>query len=500
MKKILVFFLVVSFFIPQTILADGMIIPPPDQNITQAQQRALIVHQNGIEDLIISLEFQGNAREFAWFLPVPDIPKIKKSDDSIFTKLGQITRPKKNLLEKLKGEDRYWPMPFFGGRPRAIPAEEKLKIIETKKVGILDVTVLTASSAVDLEEWLKDNGYQIPGKRAVAEVEAGELQPQINKARQIFQEYLDKGWYFVAAKIGTEFLKNVPEATPSPVPLVSPAPSKYFGQAHITPLQLTFKTEKIVYPMKISSLNDDSSPSVLLYLLADYKKRVPNYQYQYIAGQEEENFIFKTQYANKIQGSELKDWLPSVKDGYLTKLYASHVSPDQMREDLQFENAEDDRTVNTGQMTKKDWLILPLYLIVYGPIRILGLFTEGPVVYGDFFYQLGPIFPLILISFLGGAGVLWTLLFYFLLSRTRGRTKRAILYLLQFPGVWVLVNLLSLVFVIPCLIILVLLKVESQLILIHLLLKNNLGAVFFTAVFYLLQGRVHLIFKKRKNL
>lgn len=547
MKKIFVFLLLVSLIIPQVVRADGMIFPPPNQNVTQAQQKALIVHQNDKEDLIISLEFQGNASKFAWFLPVPNIPEIKRGEDEIFTKLGELTKPKKNLLEKIKGEREYWPMPLMGKDAAEVPTEEKVQVIETKRVGILDVTVLTATKAADLEEWLKKNGYQIPGDEfeeplATESIEAIELekaegesppdikyrprptpQPRINKTRQIFQEYLDKGWYFVAAKIATEFLEELPQPI-SPRPLLSPAPKvplpgeggkslgveseeaeigyyprppEYLGQAHITPLHLSFKTEKIVYPMKITSLGG-SSPSVLLYVLADHKKEVSNYQYEYGGENDEENkFIFKTLYAGEIKGKELKEWLQDVNDGYLTKLYASYLDPTQMKEDLRFENATDDKTVATGEMRKKDWLVLPFYLAIYGPIRILEWISRGPLGYYPS-SEIIPLVPLVLAGFLGGVSLVWIIAFYFLLARTSKRWLRVILYLLQFPGVWVLVNLLSLIFVIPCLVLMLFLKVDSGVTFVNLWLKNNFGAVFFTTLFYALQSRVHLIFKRKE--
>lgn len=517
MRKIIGTLLLIGFLLPQTVLADGIIIPPPDQNITQAQQRALIVHQSGVEDLIISLEVSGDASQFAWFLPVPEKPEIKRGDDEIFTKLAELTRPKKNLLDKIKGERKYYPVPLFGEIGRGVPEEEKVEVIETKRVGILDVSVLQATKAADLEEWLKENGYKMPDYPEglakpipLSEEEVfsppSEQRVAINRARQIFQEYLDKGWYFVAAKIATEFLEELPKVTPrlklplgveeKKMEMIYPVPPQYYGQAHITPLHLTFKTEKIVYPMKITSLSQDS-PSVLLYVLVDHKKTVSNYKYQYIQEEGgEENLIFKTKYAAKIRSEELKEWLPKAKDGFLTQLYASYLSSTQMGQDLRFENAKDDKTVNAGEMRKKDWLVLPFYFVIYGPIRILEWFAGGQA---DYYWPLGqllPIIPLIFISFLGGGGLLWVALFYFFLSRTRGRIKRAVLYILQFPGVWVLVNLLSLIFVIPCLIVLLLLKVEPGIMLIHLLLKNNLGVVFFTALFYALQAKIHLFSQK----
>lgn len=518
MKKILTFLLAVLLVAPQLVLADGIIIPPPDQNVTEAQQRAFIAYQGGVEDLFLTVEFSGDARKFAWLIPVPSRPEIKRGSDEIFTKLGEITRPKQNLLEKIKGVSAPYsllkgiaPEMGMGGGGRGV------EVIESKKVGILDVNVLTAISASDLEKWLKDNGYKVPGEEVPVmweeNVKERAIIPpeEISKTRQIFQDYLDQGWVFVAAKIAPEFLRKIPVPTGIPIPLkkesqteskpvvepgLMPAPPElippyYYQQAHITPLHLKFKTPKIVYPMKISSISN-SSPSILLYVLADNKKTVANYQNSYVE-KEEERMIFKTEYSAPIPAEELKEWLPEIKSGYLTKLYASYIYSDQMTEDLRFENAKNNKPVGTGEMTKKEWLLIPIYLLIYGPVRILGWFSQGP-----FWGVMPGFFPIVLISFVGSFGFIWVLIFYALLSRARRKVFRLLLYFLQFPGVWALVNFLSLVFVIPAWFIMTLFGVDLQTVTLGLFLKNNFGVILFTAIFYTVQAKIHLLWQKKE--
>jgi hypothetical protein len=327
----------------------------------------------------------------------------------------------------------------------------------------------------------------------------------------------------VAAKVAPEFLRDIPVPTGIPIlfkeqsqtevlpvalqttetqtmvePGLKPVPPEmvppyyyYYQQAHITPLHLKFQPSKIVYPMKISSISN-SSPSVLLYILADNKKVVSNYQDPYVE-KEEERMVFKAEYAAPIPAEELKEWLPSLKDGYLTKLYASYVSPDQMKEDLRFENAKNNKPVGTGEMTKKDWLLVPIYLLIYGPARILGWFSQGP-----FWGVMPGFFPIVLISFVGSFGFIWVLIFYALLSRARRKVFRLLLYFLQFPGVWALVNFLSLVFVIPAWFIMTLFGVDPQTVTLGLFLKNNFGVILFTAIFYTVQAKIHLLWQKKE--
>jgi len=219
MKRI---FLIVALsfvlLIPPAARADGVIMPPPDRNVTQASQKALIVYQDGVEDLILSIQFYGDAAEFGWVVPVPAKPEIDEAKDELFEKLGELTRPKKDLLDKIKGESRYRGIGMMEAGALG-KGEEEVTVVETKRVGILDVSVLESRSSRALLGWLDDNGYQLPvaGRRAEP-IPEDEEPTRINRPLQIIQEYLDDGWYFVVAKINAEFLASSPEGAEEETP------------------------------------------------------------------------------------------------------------------------------------------------------------------------------------------------------------------------------------------------------------------------------------------
>src|SRR5205823_524819 len=61
---------------------------------------------------------------------------------------------------------------------------DRVKVLEVKTVGAYEVAVLSAEDASGLDHWLESNGYSVPqGKSA------------------LIDEYIRKGWYFVAARI-----------------------------------------------------------------------------------------------------------------------------------------------------------------------------------------------------------------------------------------------------------------------------------------------------------
>jgi len=242
--------------------------------------------------------------------------------------------------------------------------------------------------------------------------------------------------------------------------------------------------------MKITSLGGEA-PSVLLYVWTGQKVAVANYPQPY-RGEEEPESLFETKYATSVRAEELSEWLPDLEDGHLTKLHAPFVPAESMTSDIRFEEAEDSREVGVGKMTLKKWLLVPVYLSVYGPIRIARLVSGG--YYFDLFGS-----PRSLVStfgVLGVFGLLWAVLCYLLLTRTRKRGRRAVLYLLQLPGVWLFASLLSLIMVVPYSWAGRLTGADAEVATMNSLWASSLGTTAFAVLLYRLQTGVHRFFKR----
>ena len=217
MKKIAALFLAFSFLFSASVpvFADGMIIPPPNTSIYETGQKAVIWYEDGIETLVLSTTFNGKAENFGWLVPTPSKPEVVEASDELFTALDDLTRPRYNIE----------PLPILGGPQTGIGGGEKYStpiIIETKKVGIFDITVLLAKDSEGLTKWLEKNEYPYPQDR-----------------EYLLKSYIDKDWYFVVAKVDSGSISQA---------------SSYLETGHASPIQLTFKTDQIVYPLKISGL------------------------------------------------------------------------------------------------------------------------------------------------------------------------------------------------------------------------------------------------------
>ena len=289
------------FLLPTTtapILADGTLIPDSVlRDLYQPAQKAVILYGNSTgnstEHLILSVSFEGDAEDFAWVIPVPDKPEIAVTDPELFRELSDFT-----ATEFPGGGGG------FGCGAAAPGDQEGVDVIEEQVVGPYATAILSATNATALADWLNANGYIFP--------EDGE---------EIVNEYIEKEWYFVATKINA-----MDEDT-----------GYALAEGDIEPMVLSFASEEIVYPLRITSLSATKS-QVLLYVLTDHIMVPDQYPLHIGYGNWEDN-AFTIEFGNNVSVEDLPEYyeilpelvstyLPS-DEFYLTKL-RGWISADQM--------------------------------------------------------------------------------------------------------------------------------------------------------------------------
>jgi hypothetical protein len=197
--------------------ADGCFMPTKEQwqkrreraYINEPEQKALVCFRDGTEDLIISPSFEGDARDFAWVVPVPARPKVEIVRGALFHELMRLVAPAPPAAT-LRGK----------GRELAAPQSAGVTVIEEKRVGAYKVAVLEATDGQALVNWLNTNGYHMP-----------------EKALGPVKQYVKERWTFVASKIQ------------------SPKAGAGLRSGTLAPLRLTFKARQPVYPMRLSATN-----------------------------------------------------------------------------------------------------------------------------------------------------------------------------------------------------------------------------------------------------
>lgn len=241
---------VILLFTELPLLADGLFVTKWKWNkqidINEPTQKAIILYDAGREDMLLQVKYEGALSEFGWLVPVPTLPKIEKGSMEPFYELSPVTQTQ---FGDSKGGRLF-------GMQAASAHYSEVQVIEIKTVGAYEVAVLSASETGSLERWLKSHGYSIPAGKS-----------------EIVEDYVRKGWYFVAAKIdlsrGTGF-KMVAATSPKDDDRAARSEKqiqKKLASGELHPLLLSFDTPQCVFPLKISAAAGKPS-EVSLYLLS----------------------------------------------------------------------------------------------------------------------------------------------------------------------------------------------------------------------------------------
>lgn len=218
MRKNIIFVLAIFLILGSvaSVVADGGYFPHPGYWVRPGQQKAVIFHEDNTENMILTSNFQGDAKDLVWIIPTPTRPEITKANEKVFTNVQKLVKPQYQYRFEYQ---------TFGKAATAGMEDVGVVVIESKKVDYYDVNVLLATNSQDLIKWFNDNDYDYPEDYA-----------------HVLNYYINKGWYFTAIKVSpesegaTEVIQDLKEG-------------------HPTPVKLVFLTEKVVYPLKISSID-----------------------------------------------------------------------------------------------------------------------------------------------------------------------------------------------------------------------------------------------------
>jgi len=217
MKKVVGILVALMLLAPFSVRADGMMVPPAEQWIEESGQQAVVMYEDGIETLVLSTSFQGDAKDFGWIVPVPNKPEISRGSKELFSNLQTATSVAPTYRKNTFG---------LGATDEATTS---VSVIDVKNVDYYEVTTLQAQNSADLVKWFSDNDYTYP-----------------SSASYVLNSYIDNDWYFVAMRIN-----------PENISWDSIQQSFRTGQA--TPVKLVFEAPHVVYPLKISSVTSPTT-------------------------------------------------------------------------------------------------------------------------------------------------------------------------------------------------------------------------------------------------
>lgn len=238
MKSISALFLAALVLAPLVARADGGFVTEryvwdKYQDINEPTQKAILVYDAGQENLILQVKYEGPVDHFGWLIPVPNLPKVKDGSMKCFYELSQYTQ------QHFGDGVAHFETASLGMMSASSPPPPPVKVIETKTVGAYEIAVLSAQDSDALTKWLHDNGFYLPPEK-----------------HDVVDSYIKRNWYFVAVKINLG-------GRPSSLPFVSGK----LASGELNPLQISFASDRCIFPLKISSINGKPS-EVQVYVLS----------------------------------------------------------------------------------------------------------------------------------------------------------------------------------------------------------------------------------------
>jgi hypothetical protein len=279
--------------------ADGCFIPRYSVDITEPAQKAIIVYENNRENLILQVKYDGNVSDFAWVVPVPSYPSVNASEPLLFADLAHLTaawpQEKTGYLPLFLA----FGIMFYGGTfgTAGITGINGGEVWETGNAGIFDYAIISANTSQALVGWLNTNGYPFPMDKL-----------------DVLDSYVNKSWYFVAIKL------NVSKD------------AEGLSDGTVQPIELSFNSSQIVYPLKISSVSSEES-DVLLYIFADQLMVPSQYPSRFITQNQivslnrgwwnREDGVFYVEYGNRVYFNDssidsVKQDMAALKQDYET--------------------------------------------------------------------------------------------------------------------------------------------------------------------------------------
>ncbi len=216
------------------------------RDITEPSQKALIIHDKGMEVLVLQVSYKGDISEFAWLVPTPTKPEVTKVIEPVFHTLHSVTAPKVVYWFDADNYIHGWgPAAKFAAASNAMGGPglpPGVKVLEEKQIGAYDIAVLKATAAGDLLKWLKDNGYQVT--------------PEIGP---VLGDYISRGWIFTAMRVHANYQDKA---------------GKRLAEGTLQSLAFEFPSPTPVYPLKVSSLNKGNT-DLLLYVISTQRVEEP---------------------------------------------------------------------------------------------------------------------------------------------------------------------------------------------------------------------------------
>ena len=227
----------------------GFYVSKANANLFNKSSQVIIVRDGQNTVITMSNDFQGDVKDFAMVVPVPEVlaeENIRIADANIFARLDEYSGPR---LVEYYDSDPCWNYGYYndGMAMKSTLSVESVEIMDMApvedeeeynvtieaeySVGEYDILILSAEESNGLYRWLNDNEYQIP-----------------DDAEEVLDPYIQDGLKFFVVKVNLE-KKNKKD------------------YEELSPIQIAFSSTKFGLPIRLGMANSMGDQDLIVYAL-----------------------------------------------------------------------------------------------------------------------------------------------------------------------------------------------------------------------------------------
>jgi len=200
----------------------GGVTPPPGETVEVLGERAIMSLTEGVQQLDILFDLKSTTASTGLIIPTPTPATVTAGERERFDRLESAMLPRASYYDDWWGFDTAFRNP-------ANESATAPQVLDRVRIGDVVAVTLAASDAAGLTLWLIENEYALP-----------------DGSNALFAPYIADGWSFVAVKLDAERQLS----------------------GTIDPIRLSFPTETMVFPLRLSAQSVDPV-SLRLYVLAE---------------------------------------------------------------------------------------------------------------------------------------------------------------------------------------------------------------------------------------
>lgn len=226
----------------------GFYVTGADSNLYANASMVVLMREGSHTVLSMQNNYEGPPEDFALIVPVPVVlsqEQVKTLPEDVFDRVDRLGAPR--LVEYWENDPCQTPFdeeaPTAAGGAGASGDGGGNVVVEAEfAVGEYDVVILSADDAAALENWLRDNDYNIP-----------------DGAEAALAPYVEAETKFFVAKVDPERVTFED------------------GQARLSPLRFDYESQGFSLPIRLGLLNSPGTQDLIVNILARQRYETINY-------------------------------------------------------------------------------------------------------------------------------------------------------------------------------------------------------------------------------